>query len=363
MGRLVRILVVALLVTAGITWAVGYFVFGAAEREGPHAYAPVSEEQQAKARAYLAETGITPLPAAWQWQTFSPAEGIDLRTGLLDVAGERGTVLVIPGYTAPLDMMGGTVSAFAAAGYDVAGIEYRGQGYSTRLLDNPEKGHQTDYADLTSDIAAFVEGLNARNAGPVYIHAISMGGHIALRTAGERNPEVAAYSLVVPMVKIETGAFPYNVAAALSTFYASTGLGHVYSPGRTDWSFEAQNWGVGDACNSNAKTARYRDALVALDERLRVNGTTNGWVAATVASTHTITNDAFIAGIKKPVLMATAGKDEIVSTPAATAMCDALSDCRQRRYKEARHCIMQESSDREAQIVKDAVAFFEANGG
>jgi alpha-beta hydrolase superfamily lysophospholipase len=181
-----------------------------------------------------------------------------------------------------------------------------------------------------------------------------------LRMAGDLGPDVSAYSLVVPMVKIKMGGFPYAIARGMSAFYSATGLGEQYSPGRHDYSMAGEGLHEADACNANPDEAKTLDAMFILDERLRVGGTTHQWVTATTASTDHITEEAFLAKINKPVLMFTAGDDLIVQTPAAQAACKELASCEEVHFPNARHCITRETEAVQGDIYARTIAFFDA---
>ena len=351
--------VTALAILVAAFWTSSYFTMS---DSGPHSYAPVTVEEKAEAEAYIA-AGLKPLPVGWQWETFSPEAGIELRTGRVrsTASGSKGTILLIPGYTSMIDLYSDTVQNFFDDGYDVAGIEYRGQGLSHRDLPNPEKGHISSYGTLTSDIASYIEKLKADGAGDIRVYASSMGGHLALRMAGIDQPDVEAYFLLTPMVKIETGAFPYNVARAIATFFSVTGLGDAFAPGQSAFVPGKEKLGMTSPCMDNAKTAQVRDALYIRNEKYRVGGTTNQWVRLTMNSTDQISSTGFLEKIDKPFFVVTAGDDKWVSTPAATQMCEALKSCEIAHYPESRHCIDREKQETTHDILDKAKAFFAAN--
>lgn len=352
--RILKWLIVVLAVLLFAFWAWSYFTMRDTE---PHAYAPVTDEQKSEAQAYL-KASLRPMPEGWQWQDFEPEEGVHLRTGQVDVAGANDTVLIIPGYTAMVELYSDAAHAFAEAGYNVAAIDYRGQGLSHRDLPNPEKGHIESWDKLTSDVSAYIAKLKEEGASRVFVYANSMGGHLALRMAGIDRPDVEGYFLLVPMVQIETGAFPYPVARGLTTFYSYTGLSDAFVIGRGPFVPGAIPLGTASECMDNPATAQRRDALFILDEEYRVTGNTNEWVWRTMNSTDRITSPDFLATIDKPFYMVTAGIDKWVSTPKATETCEAMNACTLAHYTKSRHCIADETPQVAAEIYARALAFF-----
>ena len=279
-------------------------------------------------------------------------EGVALRVGRVTVPNPKGTVVVVPGYTAPIDLYSSTIRALAAAGYDVAGFEYRGQGLSARDLDNPEMGFVRSWRRLGADLADFIETIE----GDAFVFANSMGAHVALRAAGDEGPDVEGYALTVPMVKIDTGAIPYGVARGLTTFYSATGMDEELTEGQTNWSPDRIEWDKGNTCNTNPATAWRRDALFALNEPMRTTGTTNGWVRRTMASTDELMEPDYVAKIEEPVLMFTAGKETFVDTDAAARFCSALGSCERVHYPESAHCIADEKPEVGREIDAKAIA-------
>ena len=353
MRRILTLLVAALVVTVAVFWLAGRFAMSSS----PHSYVEATDAQKTAARDYLAANNI-PLPDGWSFQTFEREPGVPLRAGRARVPDAKGTVVIVPGHTAPLDVYGLSMRELTAAGYSVAGLEQRGQGHSWRPLDNPEKSYQADYGDLSADLAAYVATLT--EDGPVFLLGNSMGGHIALRALGEHETGVRGAALIVPMVDIITGEFPYWAARAMSSFYALTGLGENYSPGGKDWRPDEQALDEPGTCNPNPETTGLLNAMRTLDPKLRVRSTTNQWVHATMASVGTITDPAFVARIDEPVFMVTAGREAYVSTPAAAQLCDGLKRCERKHFEEAAHCIISEDRERGRAIMADVIAFYDA---
>ncbi len=347
------------MVLLAVFWVASWF---ALSDSGPHAYAPVTEQEKAEAEDYIA-AGLSPMPDEWEWETFEPEDGIVLRSGWAKTTAgaSKGTVLLIPGYTSMLELYSETFHTFLNEGYDIAGIEYRGQGLSHRDLPNPEKGYISNYDALTADVAKYIGHLKDDGVENIYVYASSMGGHLALRMAGTEQPDVAAYFLLTPMVQIETGEFPYEVARYLAGFYSATGLGTAFAPGQGPFVPGKEKLGTASPCMDNAKTAQIRDALYIRNEKYRVAGTTNDWVTRTMRSTDEITSTGFVQRLNKPFFVVTAGDDKWVSTPAATKMCDKLKSCEIAHYEESRHCIDREKPETTKDILGKAMSFFAAN--
>ena len=323
-----------------------------------HEYAQLSPEQQAQADAYLVDK-LTPVPAAWEWSEFYPEEGVRLRTGLMMHPNPKGTVVVVPGFTGTMEMLMREIVQLYAAGFSVASLEYRGQGDSWRPLPHPEKGYVEDYAGLGHDLALFAESLETQGQ-PLFFFSISKGAHITLRMALEQAVDVSAYALIVPMVKINTGDFDYDLAANLAQWATRLGLGALYAPGQSAWpTGEDVAFGTATGCNANPETAQSQSALFAQRETLRTRGTTYRWIKETAESSAFLMDDADKSSLQAPVLMVTAGVDTLVDTSVARAFCVELPNCVEQHRADSRHCITRESMPVYDDIVQSAIAHFE----
>jgi len=322
-----------------------------------HEYYQATPEQKAQAAKYL-EGKVTPVPPNWQWRMFSPEPGIALRTGSIDADNAKGTVILVPGWTGFAELGMRSVVAVNNAGYRVAYIEYRGQGKSTRLLSNPEKGHVESYEARAKDVAAFAETVRI-DGKPLFFFSESMGAHISMRMAIEESIAVDAYALLVPMIKIKTGTIDYSHAKLLANTLSALGLSGIYSPGQSQWPDLPLVFGKAHDCNSNPQTAQRQSAFFTLDETLRTKGATIGMMKQTAASTDILLSAGYMDTLTQPVKMFTAGIDTLVSTQVSQQFCDSLNNCEVTHFPGARHCISGEDEQRMDGIVAETIQFFD----
>ena len=321
-----------------------------------HQYAQLSTSQMATAKAYL-EGKLTPALPDWQWNTFYPEEGVNLRTGTVINPNARGLVVVVPGFTGTIEMVMREINQFYEAGFSVAAIEYRGQGASWRPLAHPEKGYVEDYAVLAQDIAKYADSI-LEDEQPLFFYSISKGAHITLRMAMLDRVSVAAYSLIVPMVKINTGEFSYSLTKSIANVFTTLGLGAMYAPGQTAWPGPNYKFGEATGCNANPELAQSQGALFAVREELRTSGTTMRWLKEAIDSTQLIVDAPLNEQIDSPVLMFTAGIDELVDTSAAQNLCATLNQCELIHKPDSRHCITREDMTVYDGMIQDSIRHF-----
>jgi lysophospholipase len=343
----------AFVVLIASIWLVAFLAL----RFETHEYTQLSEEQLAEAAAYL-EGKLTPAPPTWEWNTFSPEPNVDLRTGMIDSANAKGTVIIVPGFTATIEMTMREIVKINAGGYRVASIEYRGQGESYRPLTNPEKGYVESYAQLGAELAEFAEQVRITDK-PLFFYSISKGGHITMRMAGEQKPDVTAYALIVPMIKVNTGNSDYSTMQTMAGLFHKLGLGTLYAPGQSKWPNGELVFGKPIPCNANPDTAQTQSALFAARETLRTNGVTMSWLYETAASTETLFDPEHIAAIGQPVKMFTAGVEALVDTREAQRFCGALAQCEETHFAESRHCITRENLELYDRLIEDVIGFFD----
>ena len=128
------------------------------------------------------------------------SDGVRLR-GALWRGGSRGLVLLLSGRTEFLERCALSAAALVARGFAVAGLDWRGQGRSQRLIDPPLKGHVGRFTDFHRDLAALAaHPAVAGIAGPRLMLANSMGAAIGLGAVARGRIAPSAVILSAPML-------------------------------------------------------------------------------------------------------------------------------------------------------------------
>lgn len=178
---------------------------------------------------YFAE--IVPDGPEAQTAWITADDGVRLRVGVWSAnAGPKGTLLMFPGRTEYIEKYAAVAGDMARHGITVMAIDWRGQGISDRLLDDPLPGHVQRFPDYQRDVAACVAEAKAQNLPkPWFVLGHSMGGAIGLRAVMEGLPVTSA-AFSGPMWGIAASPWLRPVMWVLSFLSRLVGLSHRYPP-------------------------------------------------------------------------------------------------------------------------------------
>jgi lysophospholipase len=154
--------------------------------------------QQRQARLALGQrANRREIPAGACESTWAAPDGHALRR--IDWPGgnserERGSLLFLPGRGDFYEKYLETLDHWAARGWRVTAIDWRGQAGSGRLGKDERTGHCEDFADWVMDLQAFwLIGRGSPWAKVLAGH--SMGGHLALRAVVDAPPRPTRWSV------------------------------------------------------------------------------------------------------------------------------------------------------------------------
>lgn len=306
----------------------------------------VSQAYQAQAERFT----IPKMPTDWEWKRFKAEDGTGLRWG---ETGNRGTavttILIIPGYTATLKMYGEHVDMLAERGFHVMGVDLRGQGGSDRYFQKqPEKLWIDDFSTYADDVANLIAEQNFDEDHIVIPMAMSFGGHVALRMAGEHPDSVDGLALIAPAIEPKAGDMAFDKALSLMNFMRKIGQSKRYVPGGDNWKPFVEDYTISgiEHCSSNPKRLYLRDAVFTRHPEERVGDVTNQWGAEFFESSVYIRANNFLEAIEIPIFMASAEVDDFVSNETNRIACDdRLPNCRNVTYPGTGHCLPQESDE------------------
>jgi lysophospholipase len=250
----------------------------------------------------------------------------------------RGSVIVAPGRTEFIEKYFEVIRELQARGFAVFCIDWRGQGLSGREVENSLKGHFVSFDDPVNDLSTALKLLSARLPRPYVGLAHSMGGAIMLRALMTRRVEFDATVFVAPMFGVQ-GLTDFRKKFA--RFMVSLGLGGTFALGvETKW--KRENFKKNPVTHDKARHDRCQ-GLIAEEPRLALAGPTYGWVGAAAEATETFLNPGAFAHVRIPVLIATAGEEQLVDNASHVVVSHELPDVRHITIEGAKHEILMET--------------------
>lgn len=258
---------------------------------------------------FYADVASAPPPATVAWLTAS--DGIRLRVARWGT-GARPMVAIFPGRTEVIEKYGHTVTALDARGFDVAVIDWRGQGLSDRLCDAPLRGHVRDFADYQKDVQAYWDWLSDQ-AGPRFVLAHSMGGCIGLR-ALTNGLSASAVAFSAPMWDLTLARATLKAVPAITGLLGIAGQDTREVPGAGE---EFKMWTYPFEHNKLTRDrARYEwaQAQVIAYPELRLCAPSMRWLAAAVEEMDALQT---VTAPNMPCLVGIGTGDAIISQQAA----------------------------------------------
>jgi lysophospholipase len=289
--------------------------------------------------ATLYATQAAPIPAGAEAAWFSGVGGARLRAALFPAPGApRGTVVVSPGRTEPIEKYFETVEALTARGFAVIVHDWRGQGLSHRLLPDRRLGHARGWKDFLGDYAALLAAFEAQAPRPWIALGHSMGGCLTLLALAGGQAGFSAAILSAPMLGVTTGKVPLGVARTLAALLTTAGRGAspvFRSPaGQT---FE------GNILTHDRARWERNEALVAAWPDLALGDPTWGWLRFALSATRTLQSGPGVARVAIPVTVVIAGEERLVDNAAARRVASRLPDGRLVEIAGAFHELLQET--------------------
>ncbi|MEM8587313.1 MAG: alpha/beta hydrolase [Pseudomonadota bacterium] len=301
------------------------------------------------------------LNAEW----FTLGDGARLRWYRWPAVGaeDRGVLLVLNGRSEFLEKWDETARDFAALGFDVFSLDWRGQGLSTRPLPGTDKGYIDRFETYLDDLEAFLDAVVAPAAGgrPIVMVAHSMGGHIALRFLADRHPPVRAAVLAAPMINFRTGPLHRAVVHSMAWLATRIGLGDRYTLGGGPFD-PAREPFDGNVLTGDPDRYQVRMDYFATYPELRVGAVTIGWLDAAFRSVNKMAAKGYLECIGMPVLIGQAGQEALVDNRAMASAVDRMPDARLLVFDDARHELFMEQDAVRASLMEAVDRFFADRG-
>jgi lysophospholipase len=273
-------------------------------------------------------------------------------------AGDKGTVVILPGRTECIEKYGRAAGDLVRRGYSVITIDWRGQGLSDRALPDPMSGHVGDFAEYQEDLDAMLaEADRAKLPQPYFLMAHSMGGCIGLRALLRGLPFRAAV-FSAPMWGISMSAWLRPVAQVVTAMAGPFGLAHRYAPTTGPESYLLQVPFEGNVLTTDREMWAYMRDQVRAVPAFGLGGPSLAWLRAALREC------ADLAARPSPMVPAICGLgtlEKVVDVPPVHLRMAGWANGQLDLYPGAEHEIMMEGPAVRARFFDRAAALFDAH--
>jgi lysophospholipase len=264
----------------------------------------------------LVSVPANPVPDNVVTGTLKTSDGVLLRFArFAPPAGRRGTVCLFPGRTEWIEKYFETVRDLRSRGFAVAILDWRGQGLSTRALDDRLKGHVGSFSEFDIDLDTFMREVVLPDCPPpIFGLGHSMGGTILIRAAYRGHRWFDRIVLSAPMIGI---ALVKSMAIASFALTAArlAGFGASYVPGRYRGVLDLRPF-TGNILTTDPVRYARNAAILDAEPALGLGGPTVTWCDAAFQAMRAMHEPSYPAHIRQPILIVGAGHDAIVSNTA-----------------------------------------------
>lgn len=274
------------------------------------------------------------------------------------LAGQSGTVLLLPGRTECIEKYGRAAGDLVARGFSVITIDWRGQGLADRPLADRATGHVGDFAEYQQDFDAMLAEAARRDLPrPYYMIGHSMGGCIGLR-ALMRGIPVRATVFSAPMWGIAMAAWLRPVAAVVSSLAGPLGLVNRYAPSTSAQTYLLQAPFEANVLTTDREMWDYMRRQVVEVPDLALGGPSIGWLKAALQECAAL---AALPAPKVPAICALGTAEKVVDVPPVHLRMAGWANGQLDLYPGAEHEIMMEGPAARARFFDRAAALFNAN--
>ena len=289
----------------------------------------------------LVATTDNPVPEGARSFFLQARDGRHVRVAVFPCAGRaRGTIALFQGHNEFIEKYFETIEDLRRRGFDVATLDWRGQGGSERELEDPRKGHVDDFADYQLDLEVFLAEVMTERPQPWFALAHSMGAAIMLDMANAARPPFQRMALVAPMIDLANLHFPSG-ARWLAETLDMMGLGGMYIPLGRGVSILERPFEQNRLTTDPVRFAR-NAAIVTQTPELIIGDPTIGWVNAAFRLMGRFVAPEYPRRIRTPILTFTCGREEIVSNNAIERFVSNLNNASLITVQGAKHELLME---------------------
>jgi len=312
----------------------------------------LDNDTSVRSKKRLIESKIYAAPEGYFVDTVEVIPDLELRCATWEVMESKGTILIFTGFTEFIEKYYETIGDLNKLGWNVVAFDWRGQGLSSKLLKEKDKGYIEDFAQYLQDADAVYLKRVAHLPKPHNLLGHSMGGHLAFRELQEHPDRYHRAVLSAPMQSI--AGLPTGVLSKFATFFRLLGFGQAYVIGGKD----------GDKNKTyerlTSDLARFKkwSSIFKQEPKLLMGSATWNWSKAAARSMRHSMKPKQIRKIKTPVYVASAKEDVVVNEETHERMDDTNPLIKIVPYPDARHEIYTEVNHHRNRFMREIDEFF-----
>ena len=257
------------------------------------------------------------LPDGMAAGSVSAADGVVLRYAICPGPPiGRGTVCIFQGRGDFIERYFETIRDLQSRGFDVAILDWRGQGGSDRRGTDPYRLRLGSFREYDQDLTAFMTDVVLPDCrGPFVALAHSTGATVLLRALKSRTWFDRAV-LSAPLIDIAPVGLPRLLVRIAARVMALAGLGKLYLPRRPRRPMRAEDFSSNLVSSDRRRFLRDCRTLE-IHPELGIGGPTFGWLDAAFGAMAELANYSRKTALCAPVLIIAAGDDRLVSAEAS----------------------------------------------
>lgn len=254
----------------------------------------------------------------------------------------KGSLLFLPGRGDHYEKYLESLADLYDTGMNVTAFDWRGQGGSGRMLDDPSIGHIEDFGIWIDDLSQVYKVWSENNPGPHFLMSHSMGGHLVMRALAEKTINPDAVILSAPMLGLLPDPLPFFIRYNIVKLLTKIGLAEKHAWKDSEKPFTP--------ASARAKILthdieRYEDEMFWWQHRpdVKLGPGSWKWVEQAMKSTSSLEKAGAIEHIKTKMLILATTADQLVDTDRIIDDANRLPNCELILYgEEAAHELLRE---------------------
>ena len=316
----------------------------------------MSRESPLSAQAPLMGVPGASAPPGAEADWFRGAGGLRLRAALwlptvLQSKTPRGTVVLSPGRTEPIEKYYELIGNLLARGFCVLAHDWRGQGLSARLLPDRLKGHARAVEEFLDDYDRLIDAYKDQMPKPWIMVGHSMGAALNLLTLENGDDRFAGALLCSPMLRIKTGKRSMWSVKLAVRWALRNGKGGDYVLDNADDPF--LHTFENNALTSDRDRYSLWQQQIFACPHLAIGGPTWGWLGFALDAGDRVLKSRALKQVKIPVCVVQAGDDTVVWKQTARWAARRLGRGRYVEVAGAKHEVIMETDEHRATFLSE----------